>query len=289
MRRSLRDAPARLTHACVDADGETLATDVTGVTLTATASSGTALAGSPYAATDDPNAAGMYTATIPATALTDYDVIDLVWNITRTSGNELAREQLAVVGGNLFEAREFRAKYPDFADVNDVPPDELRACRDAITDLFDDACIVSFFPVAVRRTFPGTAGQILSLDVLELIRVRAVKIDGVALTGPELAALDVRNETGLLVRPAGWGTGATRIEVWFEHGLTSVPSDVSTAAMLLASAALAPTAAGDRASSVSTDAGTFRLTTAGRDGLTNFPTVNETLRRWGADSDAFVA
>jgi hypothetical protein len=282
VRRVLRDAPATLDLDVVDGDGETLAGDVTGFTVAA-GSAGVALTGSPFTGTLDPEKPGQLSLTIPAASLTVLDDVDVTWNVARTSGDETHREQLRVVGGFLYEARQLRARFPDLADPTKYTPGDVRANRDAIEALFADVCYVSFVPVADRLEVPGSwSSTLLSLDQLHVTAIRSATVDGVALTTPELDELVLYRDTGHVHRPSGWR--ANRIVIVFEHGLADVPADVHLAALNLARATLVPSAAPSRATSVDSNGATYRLTLAGRDGTTGYPDVDATLARYGADA-----
>lgn len=282
MRRVLRDAPALLTVDVVDGTGETLATDITAATLDLTASDGaTALPGSPFTVTDG-FATGQLTFEVPATSFVDLDVIDVAWTVTRPGGDQTIRDQLEIVGGFLYTARQLRARYPELASPDDFTADRIRENREQIDDVFAN-CDVSFVARARRASYQGIWSTLLPLDDLAILTVREILIDGTALTVDELADVTVLHDTGHLIRSAGWCNGTRKtVEVLYEHGLTSVPDDVHRAAMTLARATLTDPAAPSRATSLSTETGSFRLSTAGRDGLTGFPDVDATLARWGA-------
>lgn len=285
MRRVRRDAAAQITAAVTDPDGETLATDATAAEVAVTRSNGDPVTGSPFTVTE-PLDTGELSIDLPAAAFDALDTLHVEWTIARPSGDQVVTAQVQVVGGFLYEARQLRARYPkELGDASKFTPATVRENRDQIHDLFDDACYVSFVPAARRVRYEGIWSQLLPLEDLEIIAVREILIDGVALTVEELAEVTVLADTGHLIRSAGWCNGTRKtVEVLYEHGLPSVPGDIEYAAMLLAKNTIQPSSTPSRATSISTDNGSFRLSTAGRDGRTGIPEVDAALERYGAGS-----
>lgn len=289
MARVVKGASVRLTLDAVGPDGETLEA-VDSATLALARSSGTPVAGSPFAVTDAAaRASGELYVDVPGSVLDELDELAGTWTLTRGANTETVAETVIVQGAHLFEFREFRARFADFASTEDYPPARLRLARDTVESTFADACPAAFYPTFARRTLPGGRTTWLALDDLEVTAVRTISVDGTPLTGDELDAVTVLGETGHLVRTAGWGTTAAVVDVAYEHGLDEVPPDVRLAAMTYAAGLLKESAIPSRATAVDGATGTIRLSIAGRDGITGYPDVDAVLVRWGADGSAFAA
>lgn len=285
MQRVLRDAPRELVLEVEDADGVP-AGDTTAATLTVTDVAGVAMTGSPFTATVD---AGVLTATLSAAALNTLGVYDLLWTITRPGGVEKRRDQLEVVGAHLYTLGQFRSRYDDFGDVERWTPDRLRRNRDAVEDLFDHYTSPAMRARRRRVVLDSNGSPELELPDMYVSAITSMTVDGTALSGPELAALQIY-DTGHVRRASGfWAWGHRNIVIVYEHGLAQVPEDIHDAAMRLASATLTTPATPDRATSISTDTGSFRLTIAGKDGATGFPDVDAALNRWGAGNKLYAA
>ena len=70
------------------------------------------------------------------------------------------------------------------------------------------------------------------------------------------------------------GPDGAAIEVHYAHGYDRPPSDVVDAIMQYVEELLADNPMPRRATSVSTDVGAFRISTAGRDGFTGIPDLD---------------
>lgn len=288
MQRLRRDTARTLALDLVDDDSGPI-TDATGATLAVTGAAGVALAGSPFTATG--LAEGALRVALTPTNTAQLGVFDLLWTITRPGGTELRRGQLEIVGAFLYEIGELRALYPDYNDAEDWPAERLRQNRDAVEDTFEPW--LSPQPCRRRRRVTldggvsGVAGRLLELPDIYPQRPISITVGGTALTQTELDALAVY-ETGHVVSEHPWATGRQNIVVDYEHGLAQVPQDLHDAALLVAKATLTSPAVPDRATSISTDTGNFRLTIAGKDGPTGFPTVDAALARWGGGNQLYA-
>lgn len=286
MERAVRDAPWKLHLDLVDADGE-LVTDATAVTLAVTDLAGAGVAGSPFTVADPDS--GQLSVLIPAAALTTLGVYDLEWTITRPGGAEKRRGQLEVVGAFLYGLDELRAAYDEFANADEWPARILRANRNAVEDLIESHCRPAFRRRRARATLDGTGTAELLLADLYPTELVAASIDGAALTSEELADVEVY-ELGVLHRRTGvWTRGARNVTVVYEHGLDEVPRDATVNAMRLAAATLVRSSTPDRATSVATDVGNFRLTVADREHPTGIPDVDAFIERWGGGNPLYVS
>lgn len=181
----------------------------------------------------------------------------------------------------IAEARSFdkgqlasEAKYPDAV---------ISEAEAGIREAFAQICGVSFVPVDVTAVLDGNGLVTLVLPDQQVTAVTAVSVSGTALTSDELAALVV-DTAGLVTRPDGavWACGARNISVSYTAGYASVPYEIKRAALILCVNQLRPTDLGDRTMSISSEAGTFRLATAGmgRDTWYGLPLVDSVLARY---------
>lgn len=120
--------------------------------------------------------------------------------------------------------------------------------------------------------------------------VTALAVDGVALTGPELAEVDVVR--GVVQRfdagsssPVEWSPGRRNILVTYTRGYSDVPpADVKDAALQATRYRLlttrAKTGVSDRATSITNEMGNVHLATAGKDGAFGLPEVDEVVARY---------
>jgi hypothetical protein len=286
VQRLRRDTARELALDLLDDDGAPIV-DATSATLAITGVAGAAIAGSPFTATG--LAEGELRVALSPTNTATLGVFDLLWTIARPGGTELRRGQVEIVGAFLYEIGELRAVYDDYSDAAKWPAERLRQNRDAVEDTFEPW--LSPQPRRRRRRVTldggGISARVLELPDIYPQRPASITVDGVALTTPELDALAVY-ETGHVVRTNPWPCGRQNIVVDYEHGLAQVPQDLHDAALLVAKATLTTAATPDRATSISTDTGSFRLTIAGKDGPTGFPTVDAALDRWGGGNQLYA-
>lgn len=188
-----------------------------------------------------------------------------------------------VVGAVLFTVAEARAyqpggNAPPLASSGTYPDSAIEAMRESVTARFERVCKVSFIPRYRLRTITGEDWYTLTLPDQPLIAVRAVatRVPGsptfVDFTSDQLAALDSDLATGVLSRGGYYGnTGlytearlpSLTVRVGYEYGYSQPPQPIKDAALHAAVYLLRRKDIGDRTTSISTEAGTFRLATAG--------------------------
>jgi len=167
------------------------------------------------------------------------------------------------------------AKYPDAA---------LTAVADEIAGEFADICGVAFVPTVRTVTLDGAgAGPLLLPDPLVTAVTAANTGAGTtttALTTAELAALEV-DGWGLWWRGGAWPSGGRAVRLTYTHGYATPPPEIVRAALTVAIWKLVPTDIGDRTLSLSSEAGTFRLSTPGERGaFYGLPRVDSVLKRY---------
>jgi hypothetical protein len=262
------------------------AVDAGDVTVTVTNQAGTTVASGVATSVST----GVYT--FPIAAQTVLGTLTVVW-----SGASLSQTtQVDVVGAVLFNLPDLRAADRAFADTAKFPTAALSAARDAVTDEFARICGRSFVPRGdTYATMLDNTGFLL-LPSVDVTRLVAVTIDGVAQDVTTLQLDPIGTVKGLPSLQAAtlsqfWdgaigsgspGTGLT--VVTFEYGFAYVPNDLYRAAVQRARFILASIASGipDRATSfVAAEGGSFTLATPGS-GVwqTGIPDVDAVLARY---------
>lgn len=225
----------------VDADGTTVAT------ATTTAGTGT----------------GVYTYALPSAVRTNLGRYTATFTYTISATSYTDEVALELVGQLLFDVQELRDTYPDLADTSRYTNAEVRAARDEATERLEAAAGVAFATRRTTATLSGDDTTRLVLPHVEVQQVTYVEVDGDALTGPELAYVEL-DPSGILVRTDGklWPEGVRNVLVEYDHGYEATPGPVRRAAMRLAVEALVPSAAPTRALAQSTDLGEVRWSVA---------------------------
>jgi hypothetical protein len=165
---------------------------------------------------------GVYRSTIatPSTVTT----LTATWTGAYSSTAVTLTQQYEVVGNLLFALGELRA-YKSTLTSND---DKLVEARNITAALFETWCNVSFISRPGYENVAGNGRTRLPLAKRQVTAIRAVEMDGSAVT------VDSFEEHGALNLVNGWTlpTDLTRnIEVWYAHGYTQTPADIKRAAM----------------------------------------------------------
>jgi hypothetical protein len=246
-------------------------------------------------------AASIFTANIAYTVLPKLDTYTLVWS---GSVNSVATEwttTLELVGGHIFEIADLRAMDRAFADTTKYPNALLRAVRIAVEETFESsrASQVCWVPRGRRVTLDGTAPDFarayspllygndtrcLTVPDYEVRSVYSVSIDGTALTQQEIADIDIADN--VLWRKAGvqwpsWPYGHKNIVLHYECGYDRPPAAITRAALILGREYLVKSDLPSRATATSIGDQIFRLTIAGRDGITGIPDVDAAIDQFG--------
>lgn len=184
-----------------------------------------------------------------------------------------------------FTAIELRTAYPELANVQKYTDAKLEAARVFAEQWFETAAHVAYVPREASETLQGDGGRRLFLSRWSAVRsVTAASIDGVALTTEELAALVTRSY-GVVERALLWPAGAT-IVIAYAHGYDAPTELAVTAVMMLAVEHAKPSAIPARATSLSTDLGSYRISQADATGRTGIPDVDAIIGLLGADKPA---
>ena len=185
-------------------------------------------------------------------------------------------------GFAYFTIEELRARYPELSNATKYTDAKLEADRDYAEARFERAAKVAFVPREVAETLIGNGTKNLLLAAtVEVGPLEAVSIAGVSLTEPQLAAVVVR-KYGALERADLWPTGA-EIVIEYVHGYDEPPEPVKGAVMMLAAERALPSTVPARATVLSTDVGSYRLSIADKTGKTGIPEVDAVIAQFGED------
>ena len=245
-------------------------------------------------------AAGKLTATIPVANLAKLDTYTFTW--TGTAGTSVTWIQvIELVGGYLFEIADLRTMDRAFTDTVKYPSATLRQVRNWVEDVIEGsrAAQVAFVPRGARVTLDGTSPDytrgfsplLYGADYRGLIvpnylvrQVHSGSVNGTALTQAEIDAITISDN--LLWRSAGvqwpaWPFGKSNITLHYEHGHDRTPGAITRAALILAREYLIKSDLPNRATATSIGDQLFRITVAGRDGITGIPDVDAAIDQFG--------
>lgn len=189
-----------------------------------------------------------------------------------------------LVGDYLFEISDLRSEDRAFTDAVKYPAARLKQIRVWVEDVIegDKAAAVAFVPRGRRVVLDGNGNPGLWCPDVEISEVYSVKIDGVTLTQSELDEIVV--DDCILWMGATrhvWAAGHQNIEVHYVHGKPRCPGPVTRAALMLAREYLVKSDLPGRATASSIGDQWFRLTVAGRDGVTGLPEVDAAIDQHG--------
>lgn len=210
-----------------------------------------------------------------------------VYTVTWAGGGDTFRTQLEVIGGWPCQLADIRAANSELVDTVRYPSGLLAAARDVAMDRMEMATRVAWSTRRTRATLGGDGTDMLVLrhpdgtPINAPQEVLAVTVDGAVWDPGECDLLP----WGGLFAPDGlvWTRGRRNVRVDVLHGVPVAPPAVRDAIVELAIGAVVEygSRVPERATSVSTDLGTFRLTLPGRDGPTGIPRVDAVIDQWG--------
>lgn len=233
-----------------------------------------------------------WTVDLTAAQLSEVDLLTAVWSGEVGGAAVSYTTHAEVVGNFVTSLAAIEAKYD-----GELGETELIAKREAALHSVETACGVAFRARYAKELLGGSGDRSLLLSRPRLLRVLSVEVEGEALTEEELGEL-ILDPAGLLVLTKGWvwsswlwgagwraawpeGTG--NVEVAYVHGYESLLAAVlpvrDLAAYLLTASA---TDLEDRATTMTTEAGTYSLVTPGVRGATfPLPSVNSFVTEHG--------
>lgn len=267
MRRFVAERPATLEVQFTAQDGTATDPSPDTATVTIARADGTPIVTA--AAATNGAAAGQFTYALSAAQTASLDVLDVAW----VSSLGTVRDTVEIAGGVWFEVADARADGPPLDSATKYPAARIIAAREAAEDAIEQACGCAFVPRYRREALIGDGTVSLLLPVPRLRTVRAVTIDGTALTQAELDALTLHPE-GVIEAASAWPDGSDIVVAW-EHGLDRPPGRGPRVCRSLAKSYLVGGAADERATSITTEDGTFSMVTAGvRGAQFSLPEVN---------------
>jgi hypothetical protein len=224
------------------------------------------------------------------------DTYRSVWTFDVGAATQELVVRFEIVGGFLFELPELRALDPELEDVDEFPEASLELARQRAEYRLEYAANVAFVRRGAFATLSGPSRRTSRSDALisqaweqrhwlklphfEVADIYAVAQSGVALTGDELA--DIEIEDNRIYSPSPWESGRSNISVHYSHGRDVLDPLATYAALLLAKEyALRSTAIPERATMLSTDIGAFRITQADATGKTGLPEVDAIVGQIG--------
>lgn len=273
--RIARGSAARLRVELEDPDGEDLAGDVT---VEVRDSLGILLAGGDA----DELGEGAYAFDLDAEKTATIDRLTATWS---SEDAVAGRSEHDVVGGHFHTIKALRRMDP-LEDADKYPTEQLLECRDLAAYALEEACHVAFVERFATWSAIADGGAFL----IPRIGIREIRWATIAGESVDLETLSLA--TGGAVHGLELPEGSL-VEVGFTFSLTEAPpARVARAARLIArevafedeDAALSP-----RATSQSTDDGTFSLVTAGVAGAAfDLPEVNAVVSEYQAGYGAIA-
>lgn len=239
--------------------------------------------------------------TIPVATMPKYDTYTVVWTGLVEGVAHEWRTDVEVVGGYLFEIADLRAFDRDFANASKYPTEYLRKVRTWVEDVIEGprAAKVAFVPRGRRVLLDGnnpdytrgyspllygTEYRGLIAPNFELRELYAATVNGVDIPSEQLPAIKL--DDNVLWRTAGvqwpsWPFGKHNVKLHYVHGFDRAPGAITRAALLLAREYLVQSPLPGRATATSIGDQMFRLTIAGRDGVTGIPDVDAAIDQFG--------
>lgn len=221
---------------------------------------------------------------IPAEGMPRLDSYQVQWSTPDATWTT----DIELVGGHLFTVGQMRKPPSGLADPVKFPDDLCEDVRVSVEDTIEQASNVAWVPRGGRCLLvldPRPGGPVstprigwLTLPHYMVREVYSVTVGGVPLTADELASLTICDDT--LIRSTPWPTG-TPIAVHYVHGFGRPPAPISRAALRLVRDVAIDTGLPSRATATSIGDQMYRLTIAGRDGVTGLPEVDAAIAQFG--------
>lgn len=222
--------------------------------------------------------AGVLSYLVAADKVAKLDTYQVTWTGSVGGVASTWRESFEVVGGHLFEVADIRTRVREAADATRYPAALIRAYRVAAEQRFERSCRCAFVPRGRRAKLTGEdAAPVLLPDPLAR-EIYSISVDGVLMTAEDLAQVRLDKAVSAIVY--GWRRGSV-LDVHYTHGEDSPPEPVRAAVITLAADGMLPNSTPSRATAVTTELGTYRVTVAGRDGATGIPEVDAVIADFG--------
>lgn len=246
---------------------------------------------------------GDITVVLPAASFANLDTYSITYTGTTQPGGTLVTwtDYIDLCGGYLFEIPDLRAQDRAFTDTTKYPTSLIRQVRTWVEDVIEGprAAQVSFVQRGTRVTIDGTSPDYnlgfspllygndyrdLLVPDFEVQTLYSASINGTALTPTEISEIQIKDN--VLHRSAGvqwpaWPYGHGNISLHYSHGFPRPPGAITRAALILAREYLIKSDLPGRATATSIGDQLFRLTIAGRDGVTGIPDVDAAIDQFG--------
>lgn len=178
--------------------------------------------------------------------------------------------------GHYFTIAELR--------LTDLPLENTTKFTDAILEQRRQEAEDDFEEIAHRAFVPRTAtvyrrggDEVLMLPHIDVRSVVSVTMGGVAV---DTTGVEVDPTIGGLRHPSSWPTGL--LFITYTHGLDAPPAAVKRAVLLLAKEYALPTSIPSRATVLTNDVGSYRISVADKEkGTTGIPDVDSAAARYG--------
>ena len=210
------------------------------------------------------------------------DLLRVRWTATVEGSAQTIETLVEVCGGVFFSMAEARALGPkSLGDAAKYPAERILAARTMAEQALEDAGGVAFVPRYARERRDGSGSARVRLSRRRVRAVRSLKIAGAALSSAELAEV-VPHASRFLYRPAGFPAGVSNVDVAYEHGHDAPPLRAGPGVLALAKRLLVEGPFDDRATSLTTNAGTFTYVTPGvRGAVFDIPELNALVEQYG--------
>ena len=152
--------------------------------------------------------------------------------------------------------------------------------REVATRAIEDACGFALRPRYAKEVLDGSGTKGLLLSHPHVLRVLSASIGGVS---QDTSGYTLREAGGVVRSATDWAAGDANVEIVYAHGRTSFPPAVLPVADLTRHFLLEdPSLCDQRATSITTEDGTYSLVTAGmRGSLFPLPSVNAFVQQYG--------
>ena len=224
------------------------------------------------------------TVTVPVEDMPLLDTYTATW--TGTVGDETVEwvTEVELVGGFLFTIAQLRGADSAFADDTKYPDATLLEVRTGaeMTIEGDKACAVAFVPRGRRVRLDGSGRDSLRLPDFEGRTVLSVTVDGTAWTEEQIATITVADDR-LWLASGIWSKGHRNVVLHYTHGHDRALAPERRAALILSREYLSAPVTGlsGRATATSIGDQMYRITIAGRDGITGLPEVDAAIDQRG--------
>lgn len=265
----------------LEVDGEPTA--ATGdVTIEVLRADGTELTSGTASPRVDP---GRYEYTLTPAQTAELNFLEARWTATLDGAEQIFTTWHEIVGGHIVSIADMR-RFEPLDDEATYQVEDLIRARDLASYALERACNRGFTTHYAREIVQPSTTSYLPLRGRVIRSAQSVTVGETALTDDEIASV-FAHRAGYLYRSAAW-RGSSNVTVEYLHGEQVADPNVARAICLIAAEILYAdaldgegSAIPDRATSISSEAGTFSLITPGVGSAAfGLPEVNAVVQRW---------